>query len=311
MSKNRPIAIVTGATGFVGRALVKTLRDKNWEVRALGRRRTGGERLIGLDDQCDFLQFDLITSGEKYIESILRGAEVVFHLAAAGVTEVGLDSEQLITANVEGTRRLCESAVRTGISRFVHIGSCFEYGNGGRISENAELNPGSIYANSKAEASQLVLENSSNFARGAIVLRPFMVYGDGESQSRLIPYTIIKALANEEVNLTAGDQIRDFVNILDLVEAILVAESTEGIEGEIFNVCTGIGYSVKEVVAKVIQLIDSKSKINYGALEYRGNEGMSIVGDPAKSVEKLDWTPRIKLDDGLFRLVQSMKRTIL
>jgi nucleoside-diphosphate-sugar epimerase len=311
MSKTQRIAVVTGATGFIGRALVKTLRDQNWKVRALGRRRTGGEHLIGLDNRCNFLQFDLITSEENYIESILRGADVVFHLAAAGVTEVGIDSEQLMTANFEGTRRLCRSAVRTGVSRFVHIGSCFEYGKGSRISETADLNPGSMYARSKADASQLVLDNSSNFSRGAIVLRPFMVYGEGESQSRLIPYTIIKALANEEINLTAGNQTRDFINVLDLVEAILVAESTEGIEGEIFNICTGIGYSVKEVVAKVIQLIDSKSKINYGALEYRGNEGMSIVGDPAKSVEKLDWTPRIKLDDGLFRLVQSMKRTIL
>jgi nucleoside-diphosphate-sugar epimerase len=168
-----------------------------------------------------------------------------------------------------------------------------------------------MFARSKADAAQLVLDNSSNFSRGAIVLRPFMVYGEGESQSRLIPYTIIKALANEEINLTAGNQTRNFVNVLDLVEAILVAESTEGIEREIFNTCTGIGYSVREVVATVIQLIEPKSKINFGALEYRGNEGMIIVGDPAKTVEKLDWTPIIRLDDGLFRLVQVMKRAIL
>ena len=118
-----------------------------------------------------FLEHDLATASQEELNRSLPKVSVVFHLAAAGVTNLSCDSKDLTAVNVLGTQKLLAAARDNGVQRFIYIGSCFEYGSGESLDESQELRPLSLYAKTKAEASRTVLLSSLLFDLGTVVFR--------------------------------------------------------------------------------------------------------------------------------------------
>ncbi len=298
--------LVTGATGFIGSTLVRYLIRRKVAVCALIRSRKD-IRFFGKPNRyLSFLKHDLATVSQEELSRSFPKVSVVFHLAAAGVTNLSADLKDLTAVNVLGTQKLLAAARDNGVRRFIYIGSCFEYGSGENLDESQEPRPLSLYAQTKAEASRTVLSSSLLFELGAVVLRPFMVYGPGEASFRLVPYLIQKALAGHEIRLTRGGQLRDFVFISDVIQAFIHAVEMESVAGEEFNICSGHGVRVKAVAEMVLQLTKSKSELILGALPYRENEPMSIVGSPEKALASMNWSAETNLEDGLVKTVAHM-----
>ena len=298
--------LVTGATGFIGSTLVRYLIGRKVAVCVLVRSKKDA-RFFGKPNRyLSFLEHDLATASQEELNRSLPKVSVVFHLAAAGVTNLSCDSKDLTAVNVLGTQKLLAAARDNGVQRFIYIGSCFEYGSGESLDESQELRPLSLYAKTKAEASRTVLLSSLLFDLGTVVLRPFMVYGPGEASSRLVPYLIQKALAGHEIKLTRGGQLRDFVFISDVIQAFMQAAELESVAGQEFNICSGHGVRVKTVAEMVLQLTKSKSDLILGALPYRANEAMSIVGSPEKALASMNWSAETNLEDGLAKTISHM-----
>ena len=213
--------LVTGGTGFIGTHLVKRLLASGQAVRCLVRRQarprnlpTGAEAAYG----------DL-SSGEG-IQEALRGADTVIHLA--GVTKA-LSPADYYTGNARATRNLA-GALSGRQTRLVHVSSLAAIGpslDGNPIGEDAEPHPVSHYGKSKLEAERAVRE----LAPGAVIVRPPVVYGPGDTDVFQLLKSISKGLV---IQIAGGERWFSAIYVKDLVEGLMVAAASSGAVGRAY-----------------------------------------------------------------------------
>lgn len=293
-------ALVTGANGFIGRHLVQALVQAGVRVTVLSRRSSAGALAAG--KLITSVEADLTSAASMARLDAAVAGDVVFHLAAAG-TRGPVSSSELFDVNVAGTLVVLELARRGGARRVVYAGSASEYGGGSRRSEQAPTAPQSPYGASKLAATLAAQAYGRTHRLETVGLRIFSLYGPGEDLRRLVAHTIHCAMAGEDIPLTPGEQQRDLVFVDDVVGAFLRAATHPGIGGEIFNVCAGREWSVRDVVATTLSLMGEPVKPLFGALPYQPGEPGCLSGDPAKSAARLGWEAVTPLDEGLRRTI--------
>ena len=272
--------LVTGASGFVGRHVVRQLQSGGYDA---------VESAVRLDE----------------IESTAPKADFVIHLAATGVIP-GTDPADVIATNVTGTVNVLRAAARAGARRMVIAGSGFEYGEGGAVSEDALPRPRSVYAASKVAATVLAQSLAPALGVEVVTLRPFMVYGPGERPDRLLPSLVDACLSGRSLDLTPGMQVRDFVHVIDVAQAFLLA-LTAPAAGEVVNIASGKPTTVHDVAVLVNETCGGIGRLNFGALPYRDDEVWDIWGDITKARELLGWAPAIDLGSGIAELVSAAR----
>jgi nucleoside-diphosphate-sugar epimerase len=295
---------VSGAGGFIGANLVQRLVESGHLVVALIRPDSDPTRLAHVLDQIELVEVDVAALQPDELASSAGSARAVFHLAAAGVMSPDLDSHAVVDTNTGGTLRMLQAAHLLRSERFVYCGSCFEYGDGERMSEDAPLSPLTPYGASKAGGWLLAQAFSRRHELPVVGLRPFTVYGPLEAPSRLVSYVVGAALREEPIELTAGRQRRDFVFVEDVVDGFLTAATAPGVSGEAFNLCTGEAVAVSELVSTVLALIESSQRPRFGAREHRAVDSPVLSGDPRKAAQRLGWTARTPLREGLMRTIR-------
>ena len=264
--------------------------------------------LLERTDLAALLQADVRTLAEPTHDALLRDVDVIFHLAAVGVTgEVG-DVRQVVTGNVDGALAVLLAARRLG-SRLIYCGSCFEYGPGERWSEDALPAPTTEYGAAKAAGWLLANAFARRTGLEVVSLRPFTMYGPMEPPGRLVPSVVRQALAGRAIDLTPGDQLRDFVFVDDAVDAFVAAATTDAAVGGTFNICSGTAVTVRDVVSRVLHCTGSRSEARFGALSYRPTELAVLSGDPTRAAQVLGWRARVSLEDGLARTIAWFRST--
>lgn len=296
--------LVTGITGFIGSHLAERLVAEGARVSAIGRKPATELRALGIVEEIDYYSASRWT--RETLEPIVRSVrpEIVFHLAAAGVTEPYLDAEVAVQFNVGATLALLQSVSPGEYERFVYVGTCYEYGHTTPpISEDVPLDPVNIYAASKAAASLFCQMYHRSYGWPIIIVRPFAAYGPRQSARALIPQVIDHALRGQDFEMTPGEQGRDWIYVSDLVEGLVLAAVAERAVGQTINLCTGEEHSVREVVSQVLALMGNPVRAVPGARPYRPGEVWHLVGDNRKAKELLHWEPRVSLEEGLRRTI--------
>lgn len=262
-------------------------------------------RIADIYDQLQVVRVDLAeTSVEELSAELPRNVKFVFHLAAAGVRQSEVHAEYVLNTNVLGTLRLLQWAHTIELERFVFCGSCNEYGEGELQSEKQPLEPNSEYAASKAAASLLVNAYWRRYGLPTVTLRPFTVFGPWEAGYRLIPQTVLGALRGESIELTQGEQKRDFVYVKDVTNAFLKAALTPQAVGQTFNVSTGEVTSVRELVRLILKATGGRAYPLFGAIPYRDTELWVLSGDPTKARQRLGWRAEYALEDALTETIE-------
>ncbi|MBI4552917.1 MAG: SDR family NAD(P)-dependent oxidoreductase [Candidatus Latescibacteria bacterium] len=297
--------LVTGATGFIGSHLCVALANTGAQVIALRRPGSSPRWPESLDGRVEWVEADLRDVAR--LTEAVRAARAtrVFHLAAATTVERGFQIvAEMIATNLVGTINLLRALDGTGYECFIQTGSAEEYGAGDPpFQESASLRPVSPYSASKAAATLFCEMYHRTLNCPIIILRPFLVYGPGQSPTKLIPQAIFAALANRDLPMTSGQQTREFTYIDDVIDGYLRAAVTPGAIGQTINLGTGVAYKIVDVVRLIIELTGSTMTPRVGALPDRPGEIWAYQGDHTKAQTVLGWTPAVPLPDGLRRTI--------
>lgn len=268
---------VTGGTGFIGTHLISRALARGHEVLAL--RRTGSLPRLPLAREPAWMEAEI---GEVESSS-LGGCSTLIHLAATGTVPRTATWENCFKINVHDSLALWRTAVAAGLRRFIICGSCFEYGTSGTryetIPTDAPLEPTGPYHASKAAATMAALGLAVEQQLQMTVLRPFHVFGPGESEERLWPSLRSAALAGKDFPMTEGEQVRDFVPVENVAEAFLNAAEREVAPGHpvIHNVGSGCPQSLRHFAETWWEEFGGTGKLIPGAVPYRPNEVMRYV----------------------------------
>jgi UDP-glucose 4-epimerase len=301
-------ALVTGATGHIGSALVHRLATEGVCVTALVRKHSPARSRLPAGPHVSAVEIDASDPRalRESIESI--SAEVVFNLASAGVNPADREPLAMLDGNVGLLASLLGAMENRKPRRFIHTGSCSEYDlaeTGHRIAEDYSVKPSSLYGAAKLCASLYGAALAAERGIPFLNLRLFGVFGIGEASHRVVPYLIAKLRESQPVDLTPGEQIRDWLYIDDVVDALLAAATCEHLgHSGIFNVCSGQGIRVRELAEHVADAMNKpRDLLRFGARPYRSDEPMWIVGDNRRFVEATAWQPRVSIAEGIRRML--------
>lgn len=291
-------ALVTGGTGFVGRRLVAQLM-------ALGARVTLLQRSPDAPEAAELIRVPDFS--EQVLAAALAGRrfDVVFHLAAYGVTPSDRDPALLEEINAQAPQRLVRHAAAMQARAFILLGSGSEYDFSGAdrpVGEDQPLERSAPYGATKARGGIAALAGAEEAGVPLALVRMFNVYGQGENPHRLLPSLTSDLLRDCAVPLSPATQLRDFLLIDDAVEALVATAEAlhRGGGRHVFNLASGKPVSVRafcEIVAR--QLGKPETLLQFGALTMRPGETLFFSGAPARLMAFCGWRPRHGLDDGI------------
>jgi UDP-glucose 4-epimerase len=302
--------LITGVAGFIGSHLATRLLDE-------------GDEVIGLDDLSAGIKDNVDPRVVFYADDIrsrriyplFAGVDRVVHLAAKNcLADCLQDPVQTAEVNVAGTANVLEAARRAGVGKVVYADTSAEYEGVPEVPSRVDrVAPLSVYARSK-RAGALFCEAYQDFhGLRLTVLRYFNVYGPAQDWRRSIPPLMsafaIKLLRGEPPLIYgSGEKRRDFVYVDDVTEFNLLALRDPRTDGHVYNVGSGVNYSVNEVFG----LMEDILRTGLRPL-YRGDlvgEAEVTLADIRTSIE-LGWAPRIGLRAGLERSIAYVKESVL
>ncbi len=288
--------VLTGSTGFIGRAVRRRFAEAGLPLLAVSRSANRESDM----HQVDFQRPESLLPPERAGEDF-----TLIHLAWTVDARAGwsLHSEQ-----VGCLARLLEYWSGRGLRRVVFAGSAAEYGGmAGRLHESDHSCPSlSPYGWGKHAACALAQAWSTRSGIPVLWLRPFVVYGPGQQGDMLIPYALRQASAGLPARFSDGSQVRDFVHVADVAEAFLQASlcAAEGFTA--VNIGTGEGATVAEVLNYLSDLFQPRPDFQLGAIDRRPGEPVEQVAEIETARCVLGWQPRIRWQNGLRRLVETL-----
>lgn len=300
--------LVIGGTGFIGSHLVESLtRNKEYNVSIISVSDIKTSPIMNIADKVKFYNQDISDGNavEKLIGKI--NPDVIVHMAAN--TNVERDYHNVSTMikdNLLTTLNIYTASLAlNNLKCIITFGTVEEYGqNKSPFTEDQKELSVSPYSFSKTCVTHL----SSYFYRihhlPIVSVRPFLTYGEYQ-ENQFIPYVIKKCLKNETVNMTKGEQTRDFIYVGDVADAIVsIIKKPEKVIGQILNICTGKEIKVKKAALLIKKITGSSSQINFDALQYREGENMHFYGSNKKIASLLNWAPKFSFEDGLRKTIK-------
>ncbi len=278
--------LVTGATGFLGKALVKRLEALSHKVMGLSSR--SGD----------------ITDPKTFENIPPIKFDRVFHLAGKTfVPDSWANPGEFIRINCEGTRNVLEFCAKASFP--ITFPSAYVYGIPKRlpIDENVLPQPNNPYALSKYMGEVLC----DYFARihqvSVTMLRFFNVYGEGQDSRFLIPHIINRAVSNQTVLLKDLEPKRDYVYIDDAVDALIATIVWNDPGSRCYNIGSGKAYSVIEVVEMIRSILNVDFEIRC-LNEKRRNELNEVRANSEKALVELGWSCSHSLEQGLSKMIE-------
>jgi len=266
---------LTGATGFVGRQILRTLLERGCSVRVLVR---DPSRLpdIRAGGALEVVQTpDLFAEVTGRLEELLEGSETVVH--AAWYLEPGAYMSPLNVACLTGTLNVASAFASVGGKRFVGIGTCAEYDpSAGLMTTDTPLAPNSLYGACKASAFQVLRSFLSTQDISFAWCRAFYLYGEGEDERRLVPYIRRQLGTGKEVLLSRGDQVRDFLDVKDA--AGMITDVALGQQQGAVNICSGEAVTVRQLAERIADEYGRRDLLRFGARPQNVFDPPRVVG---------------------------------
>ena len=314
-----PTIFITGATGFIGRALSVKMLERGWRVLGTYRRNLLSANLpAGVEG----LQIESIENCNE-VESRLKGVDVVVHLAGrAHILNDNLNDNLGVfrRVNVAGTERLAQAAARADVKKFIFISSIKVNGESSPIpyTEKSIPAPKDAYGVSKYEAEQALAKVSAQTGLKTVILRPPLVYGAGVKANFK---TLIKIVASGlPLPFKSIHNRHSFIYLENLTEAIFTCIIHPRADGEIFLVSDGQDVAIPDLIKMVACAMNKKVVLFSlhpnilkalcriaGKSESLKKLTGSLFIDSSKIRNLLGWNPTFTLAEGIRETVKYYK----
>jgi nucleoside-diphosphate-sugar epimerase len=278
--------LLTGSTGFIGRAIAMELRA------------SGNVPFMPTRREVDLTDFDATR-----MLAIKGEFNIVFHFASKGVCAKSDDWDL-----IEHERRMAQAVLpvvkKGGV--LVYAGSVSEYGHAGRLDEESVCTPRNAYGHAKLETGRWLRAAGAILGIKVRVVRIFGAYGPGEAGGRLFPTVVSGLIDGVPIELSDGQQIRDFVHVSDVAKAC-VAISRLDTAPDCINIGTGVGVRVRDVVERLCREMKADSKfLRFGFRARSIHDLDELVADTTRFRRYLgnSLPQRLELQDGILPLLR-------
>ncbi len=257
------LILLTGATGFVGRQVLRALSERGCKVRVVIRAGTEDRLVYGDAIEGVVATSNLWSERAAWWSDACADVDIVIHVAWYAEPGRYLQSPKNSEC-LAGTLRLAEGASRAGIRRFIGIGTCFEYDlDAGLLSVQTSLRPTTPYAEAKVAAFRALSQSLPAEGTEFVWCRLFYLYGEGEDERRLVPYLRAKLSAGEPAELSSGAQIRDFLDVREAGR--MIADAALGTGQGPVNICSGVPITVRALAEQIADQYGRRELLRFGA----------------------------------------------
>ena len=325
--KSPPVLnLVTGATGRLGRHLVRALLDMGEKVRVLVRQGEGAQ----VPEGTEAVYGNIVN--RHILDAAVEDVDYVYHLAA--LLDRGASFEDLLEVNYRGTRNLLDACLERGyrVARFVYVSSTAVYGKELTrmpADEETETNPTDNYGKSKLLAEEAVMQYADKLP--VVILRPAVIYGPGFNEGF---HAVLGALEKGRMCIIGkGDNVIPLVHVRDVVRALILAAKSEKARGRVYNICSHENRTQRQLLEMASRLLGvpapTKCRPKYLVkLQLRiDNLIARLTGRRPKMVEEyidvlasnrlfditrakneLGFEPSVKLEEGMAEVVEEYRK---
>lgn len=301
-------ALVTGGAGFIGSHIAQRLVGEGHEVTVLDNLFTGHRRNIeAIGAGVRFVEGDVRSLAT--VEECAHGCDVVFHQAAIVSVPFSVERPQEShDVNIQGTLNVLQAARAAKVRRVVLASSAAVYGEEPTLPKHEGMRPEPIapYGVEKLTSEHYLATWSKLFGVESVALRYFNVFGPRQDPrspySGVISVFVDRILAAKPITFFGdGSQTRDFVYVANVVDANLLAATTPGVSGRVFNVACGRKTSLLELCTMIERAAEKKVERTFG--EPRAGDIKDSVADIGRARKELGYEPKIDVETGLRNLV--------
>lgn len=270
--------LITGANGFVGRQIIRSLDSIGVDLIPVVRDGKSHEVSSFSNVKKIITSKDIFSEEEDWWKEQCKDVDVVIH--AAWYVEAGKYQDS--TKNIDcliGSLKLAKGAAKAGVNRFLGLGTCAEYDHSkGKLTIETPLKPLTTYASTKASLFTILSEWLPRQSVNFCWIRLFYLYGEGENPTRLIPYVRSQVSQGKFVDLTSGEQIRDFMDVVEVGKQIAKISLSNQI-GPI-NLCSGNPVTVRQLVEKIADEYGRKDLLRFGMRKDNSFDPPCVIGVP-------------------------------
>lgn len=291
-------AVITGATGAIGTALIKELTKQNIEVLVICRE--GSERNHRISDNslvtklyCDLKDLEKLQNdtGKEY--------DVFYHFAWMGTTGEARNDMYLQNLNVKYALDAVKLAKRFGCTTFIGAGSQAEYGRvEGVLKPDTPTNPETGYGIAKLCAGQMTRELALQLEMKHIWVRVLSIYGPNDTENSMVMSTINKLKNNIVPEFTKGEQMWDYLYSGDAAKAFYLL-GEKGIGGKTYVLGSGNAKPLKEYIKTIRDAVNPDCEIALGAIPYAEKQVMHLEADVSELKNDTGFEPQISFIDGI------------
>jgi len=293
--------LLTGATGFIGHHCLEPLKARGYEVHAVS-----SKPMKAGASGAHWHQANLLEPGAAKVLLAEVKATHLLHLAWFVVPG------KLITAPenfawVRASMELVQEFAALGGKRLTICGSSYEYDwNYGYCSEKlTPVVPNTVYGSCKQALNLLVQSFATQVGLSAAWGRVFFLYGPNEHPQRLVSSVILSLLKREPAKCSHGRQIRDYVHVQDVANALVALLDSEVTDA--VNVSSGQATTLREIVLTIGRLLKKPELIQLGAIPARANDAPLVVGENSRLVNEVGWKQQFDLEAGLQQTIDWWK----
>lgn len=301
--------VITGPTGAIGHALIERCIKNNDEVLAICHR--GSKRIKNIQDNplVKIVELDCseyLSFSEKYDNSYGE-YDVFYHFAWGYTTGDGRNNIEQQSLNIQYAIDAVKLAYALGCKVFVGAGSQAEYGRvEGLIKPDTPVHPENGYGVAKLCAGQLTRILCSQLGIRHIWTRILSVYGPFDGEGTLVISSLRKMLSDEDVLLTKGEQVWDFIYASDAAKAMYLL-STKGIDGKTYVIGNGKSDKLKNYLLTMKEKTLSNSVLEFGAIPYSEKQVMNLCADISELTKDTGFQPEISFEDGIKETIKYIK----